>query len=310
MSDSPAPLLVPPEQPLDQAATSDHFLVMGEHANLWFEGRSDVLIISFDNLATIDEGWPRGPWLHRRLAPMGHSLLGVQSHAKDWFRNPTTPALINALRSQGFFNRFRRIVMTGASMGGFGALNMAPLIPGARVLAFSPQSTMNKTIAPYEARFPFAVRKSNWEVPEFLDAATAIPLIPQVAILYDPFVPEDRAHAARLSGPNVQLLPAAHCTHEAVRVVIKSGAILPLITALVDGDTIGPAFWHSFRARRSVTKWQRALLTALADRGRQTLIIKAADTMLTIGVGLPDEDLIFIRRARRAAITQIKERAV
>ena len=305
MSDTPA-LLLPPERSLDQAAGDDDFLVKSDHANLWFEGRSDVLIISFDNLATIDEGWPRGPWLHRRLAPLGHSLLGVQSHTKDWFRNPTTPALLQGLQTRGFFRRFRRIVMTGASMGGFGALNMAPLIPGARVLAFSPQSTMNKTIAPYEARFPFAVRKSNWDAPEFLDAAAAIPLIPKVAILYDPFVPEDRAHAARLSGPNVQFLRAPHCTHEAVRVVIKSGAMLPLITALVESDTIGTNFWHSFRARRSVTKWQRAMLSALADRGRQPLLVKAADAMLAIGAGLPDEDLTFIRRARRAAITQIK----
>lgn len=305
MSDAPA-LLIPPERSLDQAATADEFLIMGDHANLWFEYRSDVLIITFDNLATIDEGWPRGPWLHRRLAPLGHSLLGVQSHAKDWFRNPTTPALIRALHAGGFFTRFRRIVLTGASMGGFGAINMAPLIPGARVLAFSPQSTMNKTIAPYEARFPFAVRKSNWDAPEFLDAAAAIPQIPKVAILYDPFVAEDRAHAARLSGPNVQLLPAAHCTHEAVRVVIKSGAILPLITAMVDGDTIGASFWHSFRARRSVTKWQRAFLSALADRGRQTLLIRAANTMLAIGAGLPDEDLTFIRRARRGAVNHLR----
>ena len=278
---------------------------MGDHANLWFEGGSDALIISFDNLATIDEGWPRGPWLHSRLAPLGHSLLGVQSHAKDWFRNPTTPALLQGLVDLGFFQRFHSIVMVGASMGGFGALNMAPLIPGARVLAFSPQSTMNKTIAPFEARFPFAVRKSNWDLPQYLDAAAAVPLIPQVTLVYDPFVPEDRAHAARLNGPNVQLLAVQHCTHEAVRVILKSGAILPLLAALVAGDTVGRAFWHSFRARRSVTKWQRALLAAAATRGRPHFVVRAANAMLAAGADLPDEDLTFIRRARRAAMTQI-----
>jgi hypothetical protein len=199
--DAPAPTLdVPPEMGLDQAATAGRFLIRGDHANLWFEGRGDALIVSFDNLATIDEGWPRGPWAWGRLEPLGHSVLGVQSHAKDWFRQPTAPALLRGLEERGFFRRFRRVVLTGASMGGFAALNFAPLIPEARVLAFSPQSTMNKVIAPFEQRFPFAVKRSNWEGMPFLDAAAAVPYIRRAVVLYDPFVPEDRAHAARWPG--------------------------------------------------------------------------------------------------------------
>lgn len=305
MTEAP-PLSIPPELGLDQAATADRFLIMGEHANLWFEGRSDVLIISFDNLATIDEGWPRGPWAMRRLEPLGHSVLGVQSHAKDWFRQPTAPALIRGLEERGFFRRFRRVVLTGASMGGFAALNFAPLIPGARVLAFSPQSTMNKVIAPYEARFPFAVRKSNWEGMPFLDAAAAVPYIRKAVVFYDPFVPEDRAHAARLAGPNVQLLRAPFTTHEAIRVVLKAGVFPGLINALVEGDEVTPGFWQDFRARRQVPKWQRALLAEAARRGRHQLVIRAAEAMLRMGEGLPDEDMVFIRRARRGASNALK----
>ncbi len=299
-------LLRPPEMGVDEAATADRFLIMGDHANLWFEGRSDVLIITFDNLATIDEGWPRGPWLARRLEPLGHSILGVQSHAKDWFRQPTAPQLLSMLEARGFFRRFRRIIMTGASMGGFAALNFAPLIPEARVLAFSPQSTMNKVITPFEARFPFAVRKSNWEGMPFLDAAAAVPYIRKVVLVYDPFVPEDRAHAARMAGPNVQLLRVPHCTHEAIRVVLKSGALSVLIADLVNGDQIGPGFWAAFRNRKSVPKWQRALLATAAARGRPGLAIKAANAIMQAGKNLPEDDLVFARRARRAAVNQSK----
>jgi hypothetical protein len=307
--DTPAapPLDVPPELGLDAAATADRFLIQGEHAKLWFEGCSDVLIVSFDNLATIDEGWPRAPWAWRRLEPMGHSVLGVQSHAKDWFRQPTAPALIRGLEERGFFRRFRRVILTGASMGGFAALNFAPLIPESRVLAFSPQSTMNKVIAPFEARFPFAVRKSNWEGMPFLDAAAAIPYIRRAVILYDPAVPEDRAHAARMDGPNVQLIRAPFCTHEAIRVILKTGTFPLLINALVDGDGAGPAFWQAFRARRSVPKWQRALLAAAGNQGRHARVIRAAEAMLKAGQGLPDEELVFIRRAKRGAANALKE---
>lgn len=300
------PIDLPPEMGLDAAARAERFLIMGDHANLWFEGRSDVLIISFDNLATIDEGWPRGPWLGWRLEGLGHSVLGVQSHAKNWFRQPTAPDLLRGLEERGFFRRFRRIVMIGASMGGFAAINFAPLIPEARVLAFSPQSTMNKVIAPYEARFPFAVRKSNWEGMPFLDAAAAVPYLRKLVLVYDPFAAEDRAHAMRLAGPNVQLLRAPHCTHEAIRVVIKSGALLGLISQLVEGDHIGPQFWQEFRGRKSVPKWQRALLSEAAARKHPRLVVRAAEAILKAGEGLPEDELIFARRARREALKQVK----
>ena len=304
--EAPPPPDIPPELGLDAAAQAQRFLIKGEHANLWFEGRGEALVISFDNLATIDEGWPRGPWAWKRLEPMGHSVLGVQSHAKDWFRQPTAPALLRGLEERGFFRRFSRVVLTGASMGGFAALNFAPLIPEARVLAFSPQSTMNKVIAPYEARFPFAVRKSNWEGMPFLDAAAAVPYIRRAVVAYDPMVPEDRAHAARLAGPNVQLLRVPFATHEAIRVVLKTGTFPLLIDALVDGDGAGPAFWQVYRARRSVPKWQRALLAAAANRGRHGLVIRAADAMLRLGRDLPAEETVFIRRARRGAVNARK----
>lgn len=300
---------VPPELALDAAATAGRFLIRGEHATLWFEGRGDGLVVSFDNLATIDEGWPRAPWAWRRLEPLGHSVLGAQSHAKDWFRQPTAPALLRGLEERGFFRRFRDVLFTGASMGGFAALNFAPLVPGARVLAFSPQSTMNKVIAPFEARFPFAVRKSNWEGMPFLDAAAAVPYVRRAVVVYDPFVPEDRAHAARLAGPNVELLRAPFTTHEAIRVVLKSGTFPVLIDRVLDGEAVGPEFWQAWRARRGVPKWQRALLAAAAAKGRHGLVIRAADAMLRRGKDLPEEETLFIRRARRGAVAARKAAA-
>ena len=307
--EAPPVLDVPPEMGLDAAAAAERFLIKGDHANLWFEGRGDALVVSFDNLATIDEGWPRGPWAWRRLEPMGHSVLGVQSHAKDWFRQPTAPALLRGLEERGFFRRFRQVVLTGASMGGFAALNFAPLVPDSRVLAFSPQTTMNKVIAPYEARFPYSVKRSNWEGVPFLDAAAAVPYIRKAVVVYDPFVPEDRAHAARLTGPNVQMLRVPFTTHEAIRVILKSGTFPLLIDTMVEGNDVGAEFWAAYRTRRSVTKWQRAVLAAAANRGRHDLVIRAADEMLRLGKDLPEEETVFIRRARRGAVNARKAAA-
>jgi hypothetical protein len=292
-------VLIPPMA--TRADSAERFFIAGQGANLWFEPGSDVLIITFDNLATIDEGFPRLPWMYRRLQPLGYAVLGVQSHAKDWFRRPAAPQMLQDLTAQGFFDGFSRIVMLGASMGGFAALNFAALVPGARVIALSAQSTMNPDIAPFEARFPCAVRKSNWTDPDFLDAAQAT--APYAALLFDPFTPEDRQHAARLSGRHVQKVHLGHATHEAVRVVIKSGALPALIAEVVAGDDVGAAFWAAYRGRKAVPKWQRALLAAALARGHPRLAQRAADQILRMGkaAGLPDEDLTFARRARRAA---------
>ncbi|MFO1175174.1 MAG: hypothetical protein U1E48_08210 [Paracoccaceae bacterium] len=299
----PAAIALPPVLPFEAAPGAARFLIEAPKASLWFERRSDVLIVSFDNLATIDEGWPRGPWLDRRLAELGYSVLGVQSRAKDWYRQDDAPALLRRLEETGFFRAFRRVVLTGASMGGFGALNFAPLIPDSRVLAFSAQSTMNKVIAPFEQRFPFAVRKSNWEGMPFLDAAAAIPYIRKVFLVYDPFTPEDRAHARRMAGANVQLLRAGHATHEAVRVVLKSGALPALLREVVERDHVGPAFWQAYRARRTVSKWQRAITEAMAAGRHPKLTMGACKVMLGT------EDLMFARRAFRQARAQLQDKA-
>ncbi|MBS0572088.1 MAG: hypothetical protein JSS08_02375 [Proteobacteria bacterium] len=293
------PLVLPPALPFAAAPRAGRFLIEEDKASLWFERRSDVLIVTFDNLATIDEGWPRGPWLDRRLSDLGYSVLGVQSRAKDWYRQECAPRLLRGLEETGFFGQFRRVVLTGASMGGFAALNFAPLIPEARVLAFSAQSTMNKVIAPYERRFPFAVRKSNWEGMPYLDAAAAIPYIRKVFLLYDPFVPEDRAHAGRMAGSNVQLLRADHATHEAVRVVMKAGALAALLDDVVERDQVGAGFWRAYRARRGVGKWQRQITAAMTARRHPKLTMGACRVMLKA------EDLTFARRALRQARAQV-----
>ena len=80
-------------------------------------------------------------------------------------------------------------------------------------------------------------------------------------------------------------------------------------SAMVAGDTVPEDFWRAFRARRQVPKWQRALLGAAANRGRLRLVIRAADAMLRQAADLPEEETLFIRRARRAAANALKAAA-
>lgn len=271
----------PPPAPctLDEAAGRDAFLVEGTAGRLWFEQGSPVLYVTFDNLATVEQPAPRLPWMHSRLRALGYSILGVQTFAKDWYRQTTAPDLIGGLLARGFFSRFKTVIFTGASMGGFAALNLAALVPGARVLAFSPQSSMSRRICPFERRFAAATRGTNWTDPPFLDAAEAIPALAHAVILHDPFVPEDRRHAARLAGPNVQFLRTGHFGHQAIRLVIKCDALPELLAEYAETGQVGAAFWARMRRRKSLRLWNRTFLAALAQSRHPRLALRAATAL-------------------------------
>lgn len=95
-----------------QSAGRDRFLIKG--ANLLVRGQGDALVVSFDNLATIDEGWPRGPWAWRRLGD-GVTVLGVQSHARTGSGSRQPLPSCAGWRSEAFPPG---VVLTGTSMGG------------------------------------------------------------------------------------------------------------------------------------------------------------------------------------------------
>lgn len=276
-------MTLPPVMALDQAGPASAFRVVADKAALWFEPGGRHLIVSFDNLATVDDPYPRVPWLGWRIAQMGHALLGVQTFAKDWYRNADAEPLIRGLQATGFFAQFDRVIFIGASMGAFGAINLATLVPGAAVIAASPQSTMQADIAPFEARFPWAVRHSDWTTTAFLDAALSARHLERVVLLYDGTVPEDRLHALRLKGPNVQMLRIDDCTHEAIRVVLKCDALAPLIAEVIATGCAGDGFWHAMHGRRTVRKWARTFMTRVVADGHPARIRAVANRLLTDG---------------------------
>lgn len=282
---------LPPEIDLADARHGGAFRVVAAHAALWFEPGDDILIVTLDNLATIDTPYPRPAWLRDRVLAMGHAVLGVQSFAKDWHRNGDSATLLRGLVAAGFFADYRQVLFIGASMGGMGAINLATLVPGAVVIALSAQSTMHADIAPFESRFRWAVRNSDWSTPEFLDAAKAIPALTRVVLVYDGRVPEDRLHALRMAGPNVVTARVDYTTHEAIRVLVKCDALRPLISDVLALGRPGPAFWQAMRGRRVVRKWARAFMEEVVHEGHPARIRAVAQVLQQQG------DYLFARQA-------------
>ncbi|SPH17390.1 hypothetical protein DEA8626_00908 [Defluviimonas aquaemixtae] len=273
-----APIPVPPVVASAAAAVGrDAFLLQSELVDAYFVRRSPVLFVTFDNLASVGEYDPPQPWLQIRAADCGFSILGLIAKRKDWYRNEDAPRLLTELAAAGLFQRFERIVFTGTSMGGYAALTLSRIVPGVEVLAFSPQSTLSRKIAPFEKRYRYAHRKWDWESPAYLDAAEAVERAGRVWLFYDPFVPEDKAHAARLDGPNVRHLRCRHFGHRAIRMLKSCGVLDDIFRDIGEGRFDERAFFSALRTRRDVHSWRKALVGELTARGHPQLALRACD---------------------------------
>lgn len=286
---TPRPFTPPPgARDAVEGAARDAFLLRGGLVDAWFERRSDVLLVTFDNLASVAEYDPPQPWLHVRAGRAGYSILGLIAHRKDWYRNADAPALLGALCDAGLFGQFRRVVFAGASMGGFAALTFAPFAPGCRVLAFSPQTTLSRRIAPFERRFPYGFRKWDWDSPAFLDAVEGAKAASEILLVYDPFDPADRTHAARLAHlPSVRELRCGHFGHRTIRMIDAAGA-LDMLIAGAGQDTLDTRpFWQALRARRGLRRWRLAVRKAVEARNRPALLARLDDALAGIAEVTP-----------------------
>jgi hypothetical protein len=257
------------------------FRIEGEHVAADFIRRSDVLFVTFDNLATVGQYDPPRPWLHAWMEGAGFSVLGLIARRKDWYRNAETPRVLSDLRGSGLFDRFRRIVFCGASMGGYAALTYARLVPGAAVLVFSPQTTLDRRLVPFEGRFRYGQRKWDWTSDAFLDGADGIADAPEVWVFHDPFVPEDRAHARRLTGPAVRHVTCGHFGHRLMRQLKSCGVLDDIFRGIGEGRFDEPAFRRALRCRRDLRAWRKAFLANAEARhpalARRAVAIFAAE---------------------------------
>ncbi|AZV76752.1 hypothetical protein EBB79_01815 [Parasedimentitalea marina] len=288
---------------LSQAAKAGSFWLKGTNCDLVSELRSETLLVTFDNLASINERpetRPWGSWLGPRCEAMGYSILGVQSHQKDWYRTAEPSEQIADLQANGYFDRFKNIVFTGTSMGGFAALCFAGLVPKARVLAFSPQSTLNRDIAPFEKRYPYPHRKFDWVSPDYLDASQHVGDISSGHIFFDPKVREDKLHADRLISPSLTQVRIPFAGHMLIRVIVKAGALEHLLTTYPETGQVDATFFRLMRNKRQNKTWAKPFLAGVTARG-DSLLTRQACTVLH-----KEHGHRFARRMRRQMINNAK----
>jgi hypothetical protein len=155
----------------------------------------------------------------RRALNQGLAHLRIQSRWNDWFLNAETPALEAALAD--LRPRFATALALGYSMGGYGAMRLARSLNLDQVILVSPQFTLDRAILPAEKRYPegkdFDTRLGN----------LALHGKPNLAgiVVFDPFRPLDRMHAALITRamPAIARAPLPFGGHPATNALGERG---------------------------------------------------------------------------------------
>jgi len=228
------------------------------------------LVVTFDNLSNVDDLSPaREPWAYRFVRENGCSHLSVMARRKDWYRCPQLIAHLEKLKDDGLFAEFAQVWLTGTSMGGFAALAFASLAPGATVIAFNPQTTLDETLVPWEERFAMG-RARDWSLPHS-DAAFEIDEAARVFVIYDPFFAPDRRQVERLEGENVVPLKTWCSGHFSPVFLRRANLLKPMMQHALDGTLAPLVFYRLYRERRFLPWYRRALQANLDARGHAKL---------------------------------------
>ncbi|MDO5605834.1 MAG: hypothetical protein Q4G25_11815 [Paracoccus sp. (in: a-proteobacteria)] len=264
-------------------AGSEGFYTEAEgHSFLYMPRSKDVLVVTFDNLdLAMNKRDTRRPWGFEFIEKQGWSMLGVMAGGWTWYRTPFVPAEFDRLRDQGFFSQFGRVVFYGASMGGYAAAAFSAACPGADVVAISPQSTLDKTLVPWETRYHSAWGR-DFSGP-YGDATTASLGARRVNIFYDPYEPLDAGHVRRFAGPNVVRLRCPLMGHRLGSMLHQMGLLSPTILAALDGSFDERDFFHRLRARRDFPRYQKELFARAVSRGHITLARRMGAQVLARG---------------------------
>lgn len=235
--------------------------------------RNDKLLVTFDHFGSIHSAPPRLPWGYALAEEMGWSHLGNMTKQNDWFRHKDMFMVYRGLRDRGFFQDFTDVVFYGASMGGYAACAFSVVHPGARVVAISPQTTLRRSLAPFEMRFDEGRKLGQWSGP-WVDGARTIEQASSVKLIYDPWWGADASHAARMRGPQVERYWTPFMRHRVPQHLKDMGIMSTVASRAIKGGMNPQKFRHLLRARHKNPGFVKSLLQQAVAHGHSRLVQK------------------------------------
>ncbi len=228
---------------------------------------TDVLMVGFDNLSSVnDKSLAREAWGDSFYRENNWSSLGIMSFKSNWYRDEVLFDYLEGLRDSGFFRRFKKVIFTGTSMGAYASCVFCSLAPGSTVLAYSPQSTLDTNLVPWEKRF-HGGRKQDWSG-RFSDAADYVHTAGEVFLFHDSMDSLDKKQADRLQGPNITRLNMNYIGHKTVVFLRRAEILKPIVLAAVAGNLTPRLFAQIYRKRRELPWFYYGLMEKCLEKGR------------------------------------------
>ncbi|OYX35512.1 MAG: hypothetical protein B7Y99_03100 [Caulobacterales bacterium 32-69-10] len=204
----------------------------------------------------------------------GLNAIHVLPSHNHWYQ-AETEAVVKAITGA---TKGRALTTYGSSMGAYASIRFAPAIGAKRVLALSPQFSIDPEKAPFEQRFTRFFRRDKF-VADTFDSAAYDDIATYV--IYGAF-DADAEHARLIAEavPNSQLLPIRFGGHPIGPILKESGLLTSMTLGLVlKGEFDEREFRSVLRAtRRQSANYMRALYQAARTRrySRRVLAIGRA----------------------------------
>jgi len=243
----------------DKAVALHLHVDVGSYVLEGFIYDTDRLIIAFEH-AQVKRGRDdlfRPGWGSHLFRKQKRSHICIKAKTTDWYQGDGLSDAFTDLRDTGFLGQFRQRLTYGGSMGAFGALVFADQLQATRVLAVSPQTTLNRFKAPWEWRFKEA-HSQSWLGPNS-DAKGKSGGAQKVICVYDRRMLNERRQVERLDQTNLEHINTPFMGHGVSHPLQQLGANALLLSyAYGETDDILP-FYRAIRARRSWPRYYRAL---------------------------------------------------
>ena len=222
------------------------------------------------------------PWGYKFVADQGYSHLGIIMQRRcDWFRQPDLEDYFDHLREDGFFDQFERVIFYGASMGGYGALSYAAAVPGSDVVAFSPQTSLDQKVVPFETRYRDGFGRGKWRKSRYADAVKGAKASRRVTVFADPTHRLDAAHVARLPKKNLVFARCPSSGHNSARLMKFMGCLGDVVLQAFDGTLTEEDFYRTWRANRSTQALARIILLRGIRAGHLDLVFRTLERLET-----------------------------
>ncbi len=248
------------------------------HAAIFIEDKP-TLLVTFETHQSIEALSPDAQPLGWEMArALGWSHLCLVSDGDTWFRDPAVYGYFDRLVDDGFFEDFEQVIFYGAGPCGYAAAAFSVAAPGAKVVALSPQASLDPRVAEWDDRYRHMRRTSFSDrygyAPDMLDAAA------EAFILYDPESDLDAMHAALFTRPNVTLFRMRYMGPQLEAGLIRLQILFRILAQLSAGKLDRTALAALYRARRNDGGYQFTLLQKLTAAARPYLTVLLARNVL------------------------------